>query len=65
MYAGLMIMASNQTFSGQIKHLFSQIKFGQSYYMLSMEKSLSLLKIMNVLTISSPYLKPESCRPEH
>ena len=27
---GLMIMASHQKFSSQIKHLFSQIKFGQT-----------------------------------
>ena len=27
---GLMIMASDQTFSGQIKHLSGQIKFGQT-----------------------------------
>ena len=28
--AGLMIMASHQPFSGQIKHLSDQIKFGQT-----------------------------------
>ena len=54
---GLMIMASHQTFSGQTKRLSSQIKFDQIYYTLLMDKSLSLLKIINVRTIFSPYHK--------
>ena len=29
-YAELMIMASHQTFSGQVKHLSGQTKFGQT-----------------------------------
>ena len=29
----IMIMASHQTFSGQIKHMSSQIKFGQTNYL--------------------------------
>ena len=54
--SGLMIMASHQTFSGQNKHLSSLIKFDQTN-LLSMEKSLSLLKIIKVHTIFCPYHK--------
>ena len=32
MKTGLMIMASHQTFSGQIKHLTDQINFDQIYH---------------------------------
>ena len=31
-YAGLMIMASHQRFSGQIKHMSGQIKFGRQIW---------------------------------
>ena len=54
--AGLMIMASHQTFPGQIKHMSGEIKFGQTTTTLSMEILWSLLK-MNVRTIFSPYHK--------
>ena len=32
-YTGLMIIASHQTFSGQIGHMSDQIKFGQSNFL--------------------------------
>ena len=50
MISCLMIMASHQTFSGQIKHMSGQIKFAlarQILHTLSMENSLSLQKKMN------------------
>ena len=31
MQAGLMTIASHQTFSNQIKHLYGQIKFGHTF----------------------------------
>ena len=58
MYTEVMIMASHQTFSSQIKHMFGQIKFGlTNFYTLSMEVLWSLQKKMNVWTISGPYHK--------
>ena len=57
-----MITASHQTFSGQIKYLSSQTKFGQTnlLYNISVKISLSLLKTMNVQTINSLYHKHRS-----
>ena len=62
-------MASHQTFSGQIKHISGQIKFGQTTTMLSMEILWSLQKWMsgkmNVWTIFSPYHKHWYSNPEY
>ena len=55
---GLMIMANHQTFSSQIKHVSDQKNLPrQICYTSSMKISLSLLKIINVWTIFSPYHK--------
>ena len=56
-----MIMASHQTFSGQIKCLLHLAR--HIYSALSMEKYFSLLKIINVLTNFSPYHK--QCNGTH
>ena len=52
---GFMIMASHQTFSGQIKCLLHLAR--HIYSALSMEKYFSLLKIINVRTNFSPHYK--------
>ena len=58
MVAGLMIMASHRTFPAKISIcLANSILARQIHYTLSMETSLSLLKIMNVQTNFGPYHK--------
>ena len=54
----LMIMASHQTFSGQVKHLSDQTKFGQTnlLYIINGE-IVEFTKKTNVRTIFSPYHK--------
>ena len=58
MYTGLMIMASHQTFSSQIKHLSGQIKFSQTnlLYIINGEV-FEFAKDNECLEIFSPYHK--------
>ena len=56
--AGLMIMASHRTFSSQKSICAAKVNLArQIYYTLSMEISLSLLKIINAQTNFGPYHK--------
>ena len=60
--SGLMIMASHRTFSGQNKHHVAKSNLArQIYHTLSMEISLSLLKIMNARTNFGAYHKYCTC----
>ena len=60
--SGLMIMASHRTFSGQNKHHLAKSNLArQIYHTLSMEISLSLLKIMNARTNFGAYHKYCTC----